>query len=189
VAGIPESPLGHEHRYILPIAGLVQRLGQIATGAAGPGLHLMLCNTQSPPDLGFHWFFVATQYEAVRPAAEPVTSHKRPAEEAGERAEPQAQQEAAEAATQQAGVAGAGPGSGVRPRRSSTIDKARPKTPLPSKLVKREVDEVATRAPAAASGRNPLSACGGEHGLFLTVCPYPALPTVWADPNVCRAPL
>ena len=48
-------------------------------------------------------------------------------------------------------MAGAGPGSGVRPRRSSTIDKARPKTPLPPKLVKREVDEVATRAPAAAS--------------------------------------
>jgi hypothetical protein len=73
VAGIPESPLGHEHRYILPIAGLVHRLGQIATGAAGPGLHLMLCNTQSPPDLGFHWFFVAAQYEAARPTAEPVT--------------------------------------------------------------------------------------------------------------------
>ena len=36
---------------------------------------------------------------------------------------------------------------------------------------------------------NPLSACGGEHGLFLTVCPYPAPPTVWADPNACRAPL
>jgi len=151
VAGIPESSLGHEHRYILPIAGLVQRLGQIATGAAGPGLHLMLCNTQSPPDLGFHWFFVAAQYEAARPAAEPATSHKRPADEAGEEAELEAQQEAAEAATQQASVAGAMPGSGVRPRRSSTIDKARPKTPLPLKLVKREVDEVATRAPVAAS--------------------------------------
>ena len=36
---------------------------------------------------------------------------------------------------------------------------------------------------------NPLSACGGEHGLFSTVCPYPAPPTVWADPNACRAPL
>ena len=36
---------------------------------------------------------------------------------------------------------------------------------------------------------NPLSACGGEHGLFLTLCPYPAPPTVWADPNACRAPL
>jgi hypothetical protein len=36
---------------------------------------------------------------------------------------------------------------------------------------------------------NPLLACGGEHGLFLTVCPYPAPPTVWADPNACRAPL
>jgi hypothetical protein len=39
---------------------------------------------------------------------------------------------------------------------------------------------------------NPLSACGGEHGLFLTLCPYSAPPTeatVWADPNACRAPL
>jgi hypothetical protein len=66
VVGIPESPLGHEHRYILPIAGLVHPLGHIATRAPGPGLHLMLRNTQSPPDLGFNWFFVATQYEAAR---------------------------------------------------------------------------------------------------------------------------
>ena len=36
---------------------------------------------------------------------------------------------------------------------------------------------------------NPLSACGGEDGLFLNLCPYPAPPTVWADPNACRAPL
>ena len=36
---------------------------------------------------------------------------------------------------------------------------------------------------------NPLSACGVEHGLFLNLCPYPAPPTVRADPNACRAPL
>jgi hypothetical protein len=88
VAGIRESPLRHDHRYIAPVARLVHRLGQIVTGVAGPGLHIMmLCNTESPPDLGFHWFFVATQYEAARPAEEPATSHKRPAEEADEEAE------------------------------------------------------------------------------------------------------
>ena len=36
---------------------------------------------------------------------------------------------------------------------------------------------------------NPLSACGAERGLFLNLCPYPAPPTVRADPNACRAPL
>ena len=36
---------------------------------------------------------------------------------------------------------------------------------------------------------NPLSACGGQHGLFLTLCHYPAPLTVWADSNACRAPL
>jgi hypothetical protein len=52
--------------------------------------------------------------------------------------------------TQQVGVAGARPGSGMRPRRSTNIDKARPKTPLP-KLVQREVEKVTGRALAAAS--------------------------------------
>ena len=113
-------------------------------------MHLMLCNTQSPPDLGFHWFFVAAQYEAARPAAEPATSHKRPAEEAGEKAEPQAHQEAVEVATQHMGVASAKPSSGVRPRWSTTINKDLSKTPRPPKLVKRKAQEVAARAPAAA---------------------------------------
>jgi hypothetical protein len=36
---------------------------------------------------------------------------------------------------------------------------------------------------------NPLSECGVERGLFLNLCPYPAPPTVRADPNACRAPL
>jgi hypothetical protein len=36
---------------------------------------------------------------------------------------------------------------------------------------------------------NPLSECGAERGLFLNLCPYPAPPTVRADPNACRAPL
>ena len=72
------------------------------------------------------------------------------AEEAGEEGEPEAQQEVVEVATQQAGVAGARLGSGVRPRRSTNIDKDLSKTPLPPKLVKWEVEEVATRAHAAA---------------------------------------
>jgi hypothetical protein len=34
-----------------------------------------------------------------------------------------------------------------------------------------------------------LTACGVKHGLFLNLCPYPASPTVRADPNACQAPL
>jgi hypothetical protein len=125
----------------------------------------MLCNTQSPPDLRFHWFFVAAQYEAARPAAEPATSHKRPAEEV------------AEVATQQVGVAGAGPGSGVQPRRSTTINKDLSKTPLAPKVVKWEAQEVAARVPAAAQAAVRLA---GGH--YIIKCQLTTGPRLGAAP-------